>query len=96
VANILLVLFRTPWKYLNQKLPKKLPPKKIACDINALPLIGYLEQTVSNKLNEALSSVGKFKPKYPYKSLDASASEYMALHLKCKIRVKHKKTLFNY
>ncbi len=69
---------------MNLKLPKKLPPKKIACDINSLPLMGYLEQTVSAKLNEALSSVGKFKPKYPFKSLETSASEYIALHLKCR------------
>jgi adenylate/nucleoside-diphosphate kinase len=64
------------------KLPKKLPPKKVDIPISNLPIIGYLEQTLATKLNEALKSIGQFKPKYPYVNMDDSASMYMAYYLK--------------
>ena len=50
--------------------------------IGSLPLIGYLEQSVARSLTEALNAVGKVRPKYPYKDLQKSASEFIALYLK--------------
>lgn len=73
---------QTPWKFINITLPKKLPPETINLPVSSLPLIGYLEQTVATTLTEALVSVGKFKPKYPYCSLEKSAADYLGLYLK--------------
>jgi adenylate/nucleoside-diphosphate kinase len=65
-------------------LPKKLPPLAAPIPVNGLPVVGYLEQSVASSLTEALSDIGKFKPKYPFKSLKQSAAEYLGLYLKCK------------
>ncbi|KAI9209033.1 uncharacterized protein BJ171DRAFT_418965 [Polychytrium aggregatum] len=73
---------RTPWKYINLKLPKKLPPRHAPIPVARLPLIGFLEQTVAAELIQALCAVGQAKPKHPYKNLTASACEYVALYLK--------------
>lgn len=45
-------------------------------------MIGYLEQTVATMLTDALTSVGKFKPKHPFISASRSAAEYLGLYLK--------------
>ena len=71
-----------PWMYSNLKLPTKLPPPVAPIPVNGLPITGYLEQCVSSTLTTALLEVGKFRPKHPYKSVDQSASEFLALYLK--------------
>ncbi|KAJ3357640.1 adenylate kinase [Entophlyctis luteolus] len=75
---------RTPWAFTDLELPRKLPPKSVHIPIGQLPLIGYLEQTVATALTDALTEVGKVRPKFPYKSLTTSASEFLALYLKAK------------
>lgn len=71
-----------PWDYVDLLLPAKLPPPIAPISVNNLPLVGYLEQAVAKSLTEALTSVGTFKPKYPYKNLKRSACEYVGLYLK--------------
>ncbi|KAJ3181392.1 adenylate kinase [Gaertneriomyces sp. JEL0708] len=71
-----------PWLYTSLTLPKKLPPRHAPININALPIVGYLEQTVATIITDALHEVGKLKPKYPFKSAEESAVEYLALYLK--------------
>ncbi|KAJ3412083.1 adenylate kinase [Chytridiales sp. JEL 0842] len=78
----LLQFMRTPWMYVNLQLPKKLPPKLMPINMSGLPLVGYLEQSVARSLTEALSVLGKVRPKYPYKDLKSSACEFLALYLK--------------
>lgn len=73
---------KTPWKYIDQTLPKKLPPVKTNIPVKDLPMIGYLEQTLSRKINESLCELGKFKPKYPFKSLQESACLFIGMYLK--------------
>ncbi|KAI8824321.1 uncharacterized protein EV422DRAFT_519744 [Fimicolochytrium jonesii] len=73
---------RTPWKYASLVLPAKLPPRQTPIPVGNLPLVGYLEQTVATRITEALLAVGKVRPKHPFKSIDASAVEYLALYLK--------------
>ncbi|KAI8911461.1 hypothetical protein EDD86DRAFT_188816 [Gorgonomyces haynaldii] len=72
----------TPWKFVDLVLPAKLPPPSVNINVNQLPMIGYLEQTVAQSLTKALSEVGAFKPKHPYKSVNRSASEFVGLYLK--------------
>ena len=50
--------------------------------MTGLPVIGYMEQTVSSTLTEALVACGKLKPKFPYQSIEASAVEFLGLYLK--------------
>lgn len=50
--------------------------------IRGLPVVGYLEQSISTAMVKALTAVGKFKPKYPFKDIETSASDFVALHLK--------------
>ncbi|KAJ3282849.1 adenylate kinase [Borealophlyctis nickersoniae] len=73
---------RTPWKYTNLQLPRKLPPRHAPIPVTTLPLVGYLEQAVATSLIEALEAVGKARPKYPYKNVRESACQYLALYLK--------------
>ncbi|KAJ3092712.1 adenylate kinase [Quaeritorhiza haematococci] len=73
---------RTPWTFSNLSLPSKLPPKEVTIPLINLPIANYLELTVANILTDALTAVGKFKPKYPYKSIGTSACEFIALYLK--------------
>jgi adenylate/nucleoside-diphosphate kinase len=76
---------RTPWLFENLNLPEKLPPPIKPIDVSSLPIIGYLEQTVSRILTESLTSVGNFRPKHPFKSSARSACEYVGLFLKGKV-----------
>jgi len=73
---------KTPWKYINYILPKKLPPKKVDISISRLPMIGYMEQTVSNIIYKSIEALGKQRPVYPYKSLEFSAARFIGLYLK--------------
>uniref|UniRef100_H2ZK16 Uncharacterized protein n=1 Tax=Ciona savignyi TaxID=51511 RepID=H2ZK16_CIOSA len=73
---------RSPEKYCNLRLPQKLPPKKQPMDIINLPMLGYLEQRASTSIIKALTSVGCFKPKFPFLSVKKSALFYVACHLK--------------
>lgn len=76
---------RAPWKFVTQRLPKKLPPPTEVMavhDVNSLPPLGYLEQTVVDVLTAALTDLGKSKPKYPFLSNKESALKYLALYLK--------------
>lgn len=73
---------KSPWKYVDLVLPAKLPPPISPIAVSGLPMIGYLEQTVAKTLTEALTSVGKFKPKHPFKNLNSSACEFLGLYLK--------------
>ncbi|KAJ3312582.1 adenylate kinase [Boothiomyces sp. JEL0838] len=75
---------RTPWEYANLKLPMKLPPPDAPLPITGLPIVGYLEQTIASSLTKALISVGNFKPKFPFKDVNCSANEFVALYLKGK------------
>jgi adenylate/nucleoside-diphosphate kinase len=65
-------------------LPHKLPPPKDALPVTGLPMLGYLEQTAATNLVKALTSVGNFKPKYPFLTPARSAQLYVAYHLKGK------------
>ncbi|KAI8894618.1 hypothetical protein BC833DRAFT_604251 [Globomyces pollinis-pini] len=94
---------KTPWKYCNLTLPTKLPPPTVSIPLTGLPIVGYLEQAVAGSLTKALLEVGNFKPKYPYKTITESASEFLALHLKANnpkskdwIRKSYQKRLSNY
>ncbi|KAJ3163039.1 adenylate kinase [Geranomyces michiganensis] len=81
-ADKLATFMRTPWRFASLKLPHKLPPRPAPISVATLPLIGYLEQTVATKITEGLLAVGRAKPKYPYKTIEGSAVEYLALYLK--------------
>lgn len=73
---------KSPWRYINAVLPAVLPPRKVQIPVASLPLVGYLEHTVSNALTDALAAVGKARPKYPFKNMSSSASQYLSLYLK--------------
>ncbi|KAL7752542.1 hypothetical protein RI367_002076 [Sorochytrium milnesiophthora] len=73
---------RRPWKYAEYVPPRKLPPKAPPIPLNALPIAGYLDQTLVKILNAALASVGKARPKLPYKSAEWTALHYIGLYLK--------------
>ena len=73
---------RTPDKYHGLILPRKLPPRSTPLAIHQLPMLGFLEQTVSEAVIKALTSVGCFKPKYPFLTARRSALLYVAYHLK--------------
>lgn len=75
----------SPWKYTKQPLPSKLPPRKSDVNLAQMPMVGYMELTVYSILNKALISVGNEKPKHPFRTLDESAIEYIALYLKGKL-----------
>jgi len=63
-------------------LPNKLPPLHQPTSLTALPMLGYMEQTVSVAVTNGLTATGCFKPKHPFMSPTQSALIYMALHLK--------------
>lgn len=73
---------RTPWKFRGLQLPVKLPFEKEKVDINALPLVGYLEQTVVDGVTDGLLSVGKACPRFPGIGNKESALKYLALYLR--------------
>ena len=60
----------------------KLPPLKQPLNISSLPMLGYMEQSVATAIINGLTSVGCFKPKYPFITAGQSALIYLALHLK--------------
>ena len=76
------IFMRYPDKFSDVKLPAKLPPPKVNLPLNSLPMLGYLEQTVSVTLHKSLTAVGEFKPKFPFLSPAVSAQIFLALHLK--------------
>ncbi|KAI6645758.1 Adenylate kinase 9-like [Oopsacas minuta] len=76
------IFMRYPAKFAYVTLPAKLPPAIVKLPLNRLPMLGYLEQTVSITLHKSLTAVGEFKPKFPFVSLAVSAQIFLALHLK--------------
>ena len=76
------LFMRHPTRFHNAKLPAKLPPVKVDLPLHALPMLGFLEQTVSTAVHRALSALCEFKPKFPFLSPAASAQIFLALHLK--------------
>eukprot|EP00111_Clytia_hemisphaerica_P024229 TCONS_00071384-protein len=91
---------RSPERYYNLTLPKKLPPKKDLMPVSQLPMLGYLEQTVASAVIKSVTSVGCAKPKFPFLSAKRSALLYLAFHLKANnpkaseyVRKKYKRKL---
>ncbi|KAF7262712.1 hypothetical protein EG68_00023 [Paragonimus skrjabini miyazakii] len=80
--DCLLQFLRKPTTYQNLVLPHKLPPIPAPVVVNALPLPGFLEQTVATALQRALSALGQDRPKFPFLKIKRSALIYMGLHLK--------------
>jgi len=72
----------TPWKYCNAVLPVKLPPPLAPINSTILPTCGYLEQSIAEALHASMLSVGRLKPKYPFKTITDSAAYYIGLYLK--------------
>jgi len=98
--HTLMKFMRSPKKYASLTLPNKLPPKREPVLLSALPMLGYMEQTVCTSVIKALTAVGCMKPKYPYLSPKQSATLYLAYHLKAfnpkskeYVRDKYKKKL---
>lgn len=75
---------RLPETYWNLKLPHKLPPRKEPLNVIRLPMLGYMEETVSLPVTKAMHKCGQFKPKYPFLTTTQSALIYIAYHLKGK------------
>lgn len=75
-------MYRKPKLYKGLTLPSKLPPLKQALPVTSLPMLGYMEQTVSAAIIEALNALGNYKPKFPFYSSTKSALYYVGLHLK--------------
>uniref|UniRef100_H2UNG5 Uncharacterized protein n=1 Tax=Takifugu rubripes TaxID=31033 RepID=H2UNG5_TAKRU len=73
---------RTPETYLIPKLPVKVPPVCEPVSLTSLPVLGYLEQGVSEAIIKAMTAVGCLKPKYPFINIQKSALIYVALYLK--------------
>lgn len=74
--------YRSPKKYVSLTLPRKIPPRRDPVSVSGLPMIGYMEQTVSTAVIKALTAVGCLKPKYPFLPAKNSALLYVAYHLK--------------
>ncbi|KAK2575553.1 hypothetical protein KPH14_011271 [Odynerus spinipes] len=73
--------FLSRWiKYsdVNIHFPFNLPD----IDVNDLPIIGYLEQTVAKRVIEAVNEVAVVRPKIPGLSAHTTAAIYMGVHLK--------------
>ena len=87
MSEYLTHFFRLPEKYWDLKLPHKLPPLKSTMPVTDLPMLGYMEQTVSKAITTALTAVGNFKPKYPFLSTSRSSLLYVAYHLKGMLNV---------
>ena len=76
------IFMRYPEKFSDVTLPAKLPPPRVKLPLYRLPMLGYLEQTVSVALHKSLTAVGEFKPQFPFLSPAVSAQIFLALHLK--------------
>ncbi|TNM94702.1 hypothetical protein fugu_017461 [Takifugu bimaculatus] len=76
---------RTPETYLIPKLPVKVPPVCEPVSLTSLPVLGYLEQGVSEAIIKAMTAVGCLKPKYPFINIQKSALIYVALYLKVQL-----------
>lgn len=85
-------IHRLPEKYYNLKLPHKLPPRKDPLMVTSLPMLGYMEQTLSTAITKAMTAAGLFKPKFPFLSVSRSALIYVAFHLKGLIMLKYLKS----
>mmetsp|Transcript_8089 Transcript_8089/g.12835 ORF Transcript_8089/g.12835 Transcript_8089/m.12835 type:complete len:465 (+) Transcript_8089:12-1406(+) len=72
----------TPWTFVGLHLPVKLPLEVKAIDLSALPLVGYLEQTVVDELTLGLLSLGRAAPRFPGLTGKESGLKYLALHLR--------------
>lgn len=73
---------RQPSKYMDLKLPAKLPLPVKAMNVAELPMLGYLEQTVAQWITKGIAEVGLKRPKLPCVSSKESALLYLALYLK--------------
>ncbi|XP_073076898.1 adenylate kinase 9 isoform X2 [Manis javanica] len=73
---------RSPLRYWDQKLPRKVPPPEEPVRLSSLPLPGYLEQGIATSLIKAMNAAGCLKPKFPFLSVKRSALIYIAFHLK--------------
>eukprot|EP00730_Choanoeca_flexa_P004987 TRINITY_DN11858_c0_g1_i2.p1 TRINITY_DN11858_c0_g1~~TRINITY_DN11858_c0_g1_i2.p1 ORF type:complete len:1540 (+),score=399.62 TRINITY_DN11858_c0_g1_i2:57-4676(+) len=72
-----------PSKYCDLQLPARLPPPQVQqLDVTRLPMLGYMEQTVSRLVTKALAASGLARPKHPRLSSKHSAVLYVALYLK--------------
>ena len=76
------ILYRHPEHYEVKSLPAKLPPPKHPVAVTSLPMLGYIEQSATTSVINALSAVGAKKPKYPFLNSTSSALIYLAYHLK--------------
>ena len=84
MALLPVYIYRLPEKYWNLKLPHKLPPRKEPLNITRLPMLGYMEASLSLPVTKAMTKCGNFKPKYPFLTTTQSALIYIAYHLKGK------------
>lgn len=50
-------------------------------DVDGLPTLGYLEQTVARPVGDALTTLSAMKPIYPGLSADVTAMVYLGLHI---------------
>jgi adenylate/nucleoside-diphosphate kinase len=73
---------REPTTYAAVELPQKLPPPAQPLSVAALPMLGYMEQTVATAVTQALTQVGLKRPHHPFLSSKQSALLHIALHLK--------------
>lgn len=76
------LFMRNPLKYINMKLPSKMPPPVTPVVIENLPLRGYMEQSVANLVADALNTLARQKPKYPNLDIKQSVLLYLSLFLK--------------
>ena len=73
---------RTPWTFDDLALPVKLPLQAPKIDLSALPLMGYLEQTVVEDMTASMLNLGRDPPRFPGLSGSETALKYLALHLR--------------
>lgn len=79
----------SPDRFADLPLPRKLPPPAIPVNLQALPVMGYLEQSVSSSISKSLLSLVRSRPKLPKMSLQKSALCFLALHLKGILKIIH-------
>lgn len=74
----------TPWRFTSLQLPVKLPLQAPKISLAALPLVGYLEQTVVQQLTAALLELGRTAPRFPGRTGTESGLKYLALSLRAR------------